>query len=408
MRIPLSALKVTALALWLSVSLSGQASLASLSGDLLRSCWAARRRQSASSSAVMSPRSRASPRATACGSAGARRPGRGQARPTELAVLRQVPGIEAISRDTPVLPFMTVLGQGDGSRPGACAAARRLLGIGGYPAVTGRGVGVAVIDSGIDLHIRRSPQGRGRRELRDRRSVDQRRVRARHAHRRHHRRHRRPPTTPLYKGGIAPGAHLVNVRVLGAEGSGYTSDVIAGIQWTVANRAALRHSRRQPLARPSASRAVPHRSAVPRRRAGGRGAGLVVVASAGNNGKNASGEPVLASITTPGVAPSAITVGALNTWGTVSRDDDTIATYSSNGPTRFELGLKPDVVAPGNKIVSLEAPAPRWLRRLSGAARRRQRRQCLHDDERHQHGGRHGQRRRRAAARRRRADRRAR
>ena len=36
-------------------------------------------------------------------------------------------------------------------------------------------------------------------------------------------------------------------------------------------------------------------------------------------------------------------------------DDDTITTYSSRGPTRFEVGLKPDVVAPGNKIVSLRA-----------------------------------------------------
>jgi serine protease AprX len=83
--------------------------------------------------------------------------------------------------------------------------------------------------------------------------------------------------------------------------------------------------------------------------------GLVVVASAGNNGKDAAGHEVFASITTPGVAPSAITVGALTTWGTVDRGDDTIATYSSRGPTRFDLGLKPDVVAPGNKIISLEA-----------------------------------------------------
>ena len=50
-----------------------------------------------------------------------------------------------------------------------------------------------------------------------------------------------------------------------------------------------------------------------------------------------------------------ITVGALNTWNTVSRDDDTVTTYSSRGPTRYDMLLKPDVVAPGNKIVSLEA-----------------------------------------------------
>ena len=49
--------------------------------------------------------------------------------------------------------------------------------------------------------------------------------------------------TPLYKGGIAPGANLVNVRVLGADGSGLTSDVIAGIDWAIDNRAQIQHSR---------------------------------------------------------------------------------------------------------------------------------------------------------------------
>jgi serine protease AprX len=83
--------------------------------------------------------------------------------------------------------------------------------------------------------------------------------------------------------------------------------------------------------------------------------GLVVVASAGNSGKDAAGNPVLGSVSTPGNAPGVITVGALNTWGTVGRDDDTVATYSSRGPTRYDMMLKPDVVAPGNKIVSLEA-----------------------------------------------------
>jgi serine protease AprX len=85
------------------------------------------------------------------------------------------------------------------------------------------------------------------------------------------------------------------------------------------------------------------------------GAGVLVVASAGNNGKTASGESVLGGITSPGNSPHALTVGALNTWGTVARSDDTVTTYSSRGPTRFESAVKPDVVAPGNKIVSLEA-----------------------------------------------------
>ncbi len=45
----------------------------------------------------------------------------------------------------------------------------------------------------------------------------------------------------------------------------------------------------------------------------------------------------------------------MNTWGTAKRSDDTVTTYSSRGPARFDGTVKPDVVAPGNKIVSLEA-----------------------------------------------------
>ena len=45
------------------------------------------------------------------------------------------------------------------------------------------------------------------------------------------------PVTNLYTGGIAPGAQLINIRVLGSDGSGLTSDVIAGIDWAVAHRA---------------------------------------------------------------------------------------------------------------------------------------------------------------------------
>jgi len=81
----------------------------------------------------------------------------------------------------------------------------------------------------------------------------------------------------------------------------------------------------------------------------------VVVASAGNSGKSADGHMVLGSITSPGNSPLALTVGALNTFGTVKRNDDGVASYSSRGPTRFDLAVKPDVAAPGNKIVSLQA-----------------------------------------------------
>ena len=62
--------------------------------------------------------------------------------------------------------------------------------------------------------------------------------------------------------------------------------------------------------------------------------GIVVVAAAGNDGKDANGTKIYGRIHSPGNEPSAITVGAVNTFGTDGRNDDGIATYSSRGPTR--------------------------------------------------------------------------
>src|SRR5262249_27850990 len=84
-------------------------------------------------------------------------------------------------------------------------------------------------------------------------------------------------------------------------------------------------------------------------------AGIVVVAAAGNAGKLPDGTPVLGGIASPGNSPFAITVGATNTFDTVARDDDQVTTYSSRGPTRYDNIAKPDLAAPGNKIISLEA-----------------------------------------------------
>src|SRR5581483_5934674 len=60
-----------------------------------------------------------------------------------------------------------------------------------------------------------------------------------------------------------------------------------------------------------------------------------------------------ATIQAPGNDPYVITVGAMNTKQTASRSDDVIASYSSKGPTLFDHIVKPDLVAPGNRVVSL-------------------------------------------------------
>src|SRR2546430_6470888 len=95
-------------------------------------------------------------------------------------------------------------------------------------------------------------------------------------------------------------------------------------------------------------------------------AGIVVCAAAGNNGKDANGNKIYGQIHSPGIEPSAITVGASNSYGTDGRGDDTITTFSSRGPTRsyrtdangakyYDNLIKPDIAAPGNKIIEAES-----------------------------------------------------
>src|SRR6202007_895655 len=85
-------------------------------------------------------------------------------------------------------------------------------------------------------------------------------------------------------------------------------------------------------------------------------AGIVVVVAAGNQGRNNSaGTNGYGTIAAPGNDPYVITVGAMKTMGTPSRTDDLIASYSSKGPTLFDHVVKPDIVAPGNRVVSLLA-----------------------------------------------------
>jgi subtilisin family serine protease len=164
-----------------------------------------------------------------------------------------------------------------------------------------------------------------------------------------------------YYAGIAPGAKLYSLRALNEQGRGSVSNVIAAIDWCVANRAAKNirvinlslgayakdSYRNDPLCL-AARRAVD--------------AGIVVVAAAGNDGKDIYGNKIYGGIHSPGIDPSVITVGAANTYGTDARADDTVATYSSRGPTRgyttdangvrhFDNLIKPDLVAPGYKII---------------------------------------------------------
>ena len=156
--------------------------------------------------------------------------------------------------------------------------------------------------------------------------------------------------------GVNPNVTLIGLRVLDGQGRGRTSDVLRAIEFATANKDALGirvlnlslgHPVYEPAATDPLVQAV--ESAVR--------AGLVVVTSAGNFGMNpATGAPGYAGITSPGNAPSALTVGAIQTFDTAGRRDDRIAQYSSRGPSWYDGFAKPDVGAPGHALLSVAAP----------------------------------------------------
>ena len=85
--------------------------------------------------------------------------------------------------------------------------------------------------------------------------------------------------------------------------------------------------------------------------------GIVVVVAAGNLGRdNSFDNEGYATIVSPGNDPYVITVGAMKTKFTATRSDDQIASYSSKGPTVIDHIVKPDLVAPGNRVISLRIP----------------------------------------------------
>ncbi|MEO7273399.1 MAG: S8 family peptidase [Vicinamibacterales bacterium] len=156
--------------------------------------------------------------------------------------------------------------------------------------------------------------------------------------------------------GVAPGASLIVLKALDGTGSGRVSDVIAAVDYAIANRdrfnirvinlsvaASVYESyHTDPLAQ-AALRAVR--------------AGIVVVAAAGNFGRTPTGETQMGSIAAPGNAPWVLTVGASDDRATPDPADDVVAAFSSRGPTAIDGLPKPDLIAPGVGIEAAADPA---------------------------------------------------
>jgi len=149
--------------------------------------------------------------------------------------------------------------------------------------------------------------------------------------------------------GVAPCANIVDVRVIDATGNSNVGIILRGIQWVLANKnvynikvANMSFGATQtgsykidPLA--TAAQVLTF-------------SGVTTVVSAGNSG------PSYNTVTSPASDPFVITVGAIDDNGTASLADDLMATFSARGRTKFDNLSKPDLVAPGRKMISLLSP----------------------------------------------------
>jgi serine protease AprX len=146
--------------------------------------------------------------------------------------------------------------------------------------------------------------------------------------------------------GVAPGAKLVGVKVLSSIGSGSTAGVMKGVEWVIDNKNKYNIS---VISMSLGSLAIPFitnngRSAESRLLDTATDQGIVVVVAAGNAG------PRYETVGPPGDSEKAITVGSV-------RDDHIISTYSSRGPVGIpgDMYIKPDVCAPGELVISVKA-----------------------------------------------------
>ncbi|HEV2251500.1 MAG TPA: S8 family serine peptidase, partial [Candidatus Limnocylindria bacterium] len=141
---------------------------------------------------------------------------------------------------------------------------------------------------------------------------------------------------------------IVSVRVIDSTGHATLSRIFAGMQWVLANRTtynikvvnmsfgATAMTGYQDDLLASAAELLSF-------------AGLTVVVSAGNKGPGPS------TITSPANDPFVISVGAADDHATATVADDSVAIWSSQGPTAFDGIAKPDLIAPGRKMIGLRA-----------------------------------------------------
>ena len=145
--------------------------------------------------------------------------------------------------------------------------------------------------------------------------------------------------------GVAPECNLIVVKVLNQKGNGNISDVIQGLKWVLDNRKKYNIRILNISVGTPAKKELEESSELVQAVNEVWDAGIIVVVAAGNNG------PFPQTIGAPGNSRKVITVGASDDDLLVEMDGSKIKDYSSRGPTK-ECIIKPDIVAPGSNVVS--------------------------------------------------------
>ncbi len=244
-----------------------------------------------------------------------------------------------------------------------------------WATATGAGVGVAVIDTGVDgsLPDFRDANGESRVVASAVTNPDATTATDAYGHGTHvagiiagdgRNRTASDPVAGRYVG-IAPEADLISVKVGDDHGNATILDVIYGLQFVVDHRAAyniriVNLSLKSTVA--ESYRTDPLDAAVESAHFNG----ILVVAAAGNHGAT----PEAANFA-PGNDPFALTVGAVDDQGTADRSDEVYAEWSSVGQTQDGFA-KPEIAAPGSQIVSTLAGGSDFATLCSG---------CIVDDE---------------------------
>lgn len=260
----------------------------------------------------------------------------------EITKLAKNPKVRWISVDAPMASTAVVSPNSGSVSPFAGAVRATEL----WDTLTGQGVGVAVVDSGINDHP--DIQGRIIVSINETAEAD---ANDNYVHGTH--------VGGIIAGdgsasggtrmGIAPGANLINVKVSDSNGMSYASDFVDGLEWIYNNRTAY-NIRVVNISMNSTVAESYHNSPIDAAVEILWFNGIVVVVSAGNNGSTSGPVPLFP----PANDPFVITVGAARDQGTASITDDAFEAFSAYGTTEDGYA-KPDLVAPGRDIISLLA-----------------------------------------------------